>query len=235
MRNLQLTVLFLLLIVGAASAFPTNSVLDNANRANEGPPPSANWTDIYGASDVRVVSNALTPGLSSEYTSGYRWNAASFGPDVEVYYTITNKGSNGSSAGRLFARIDSSGNNGYSIQWDSFVSQIKINKIDGAGSETQLGATISQSISSGDAIGMFVQGTTIELWYKLSGGSWTSLATRTDSTNSAAGYIGFDIYNPGVGTNPIIDDFGGGTIAGGGGVSGTGKGIFNNVRLNTWR
>ena len=39
-------------------AFPTTGILDDFNRGNEGPPPSANWTTLVQGH--KVVSNACT-------------------------------------------------------------------------------------------------------------------------------------------------------------------------------
>lgn len=214
MKNIFLILHFLFISITFSWAdIPSSVILDDFNRANEGPPPSANYTDIYGSSDLRVVSNQLTPGVSTTLTSGYgwKWGTVAYGPDCEVFITIVDIGSSASAAGRLYLRVPISGLTGYSLQWNSFENTIKINKIV-AGSEVVLGATISQTITSGDSIALQAIGSDINVYYKVGAGSWTLVGTRSDSSYSSAGYLGFDLYNPGVGTNPILDNFGGGTI-----------------------
>ena len=188
-------------------AFPTTSVLDAFNRANEGPPPSSNWTTGIdgGTGSFTVTSNEarLTNGtLSSAY-----WNAANFGPDVEVYATI------GSSIGpsRLHFRIQqegTAGHDGYALLAYTPTNELYIYRIDN-GTQTQLGAAISQTISSGDSFGVSMIGSTITIYYKVGAGAWTSLGTRSDGTYTSAGKIGMAAFDN---AEIRIDNFGGGTV-----------------------
>src|SRR5262245_49483491 len=44
----------------APTSFPNpNSILDNFNRPDQGPPPSASWSNEYGEAGLKVISNQL--------------------------------------------------------------------------------------------------------------------------------------------------------------------------------
>jgi hypothetical protein len=76
--------------------------------------------------------------------------------------------------------------------------------------DTQLGSTYTFSTdpSDGFALGVSAVSTAIGAWYKASGGSWTEVASATDSSISGAGTINLvDFY-----TDARYDDFGGGTV-----------------------
>ena len=193
-------------IVAAGSpppSFPVNGILDNFNRADTGPPPSANWTTSWRASSGGfLVSGNTVRGNAAGDNSTY-WNVQNFGPDVEVYGTII--GSPASYRG-VAARLVSEGTAGvdgyevvvadntfYITRWDN-------------DAQTTLGASIAQSISDGDSFGMSIVGSTITAYHKPAAGSWTVIGTRTDSTYSAAGKIGLRSENV------FWDDFGGGSL-----------------------
>jgi hypothetical protein len=86
---------------------------------------------------------------------------------------------------------------------------ISLYKTDGT-TFTQIGSTLTGSYSNynaGDSFGLQLVGTTITIWYKPSGGNWTSLASYIDSTYTSAGNIGLDIQD----TTGVATNFGGGT------------------------
>jgi len=188
---------------GGGGSFPQSSILDTFNRANEGPPPSASWGGIWenGSVGMVVSGNTCTNASNSNGTSYW---GSSFGPDVEAYLTITAFGAYQGIAARLAGTLGSSPN-GYYVQGES--NSIEIFRIDG-GSFVQLGASISQTISNGDSLGISIVGTTITAYYKVGAGAWTAVGNRTDSTYSAAGKIGVRS----AGTSVVLDGFGGGTI-----------------------
>ena len=178
-------------------------MLDNFNRANEGPPPSANWsTDIenVGALGLKVVSNACTDNAGS-FSDGW-WNASQFGPDSEVYATLATVAYT-----RLNMRIQSpgtSGCDGYYLDYNPGSSFVKLFRIDNA-VETQLGATEVFTVSNGESLGAEAIGSTLTAYRK--SGSWASLFFRTDSTYGGSGYLGLTGQN-----SVVYDDFGGGTV-----------------------
>lgn len=182
-------------------AFPTTGILDNFNRPDEGPPPSASWTGPMRPGDtngLRVVSNTCQ--RVAPY-GGAWWNVSSFGPDCEIYITCL-----GPSDFYLFWRIiDSPGTataDGYALNW--FNDVITVRRLDN-NTFTTLGAGISQTgPASGNKLGVSMIGSTITP-YVDTGGGWTALSTRTDATYSNAGVIGAN-------TDGTFDDFGGGTV-----------------------
>jgi hypothetical protein len=70
--------------------FPTTPILDDFNRANEGPPPSANWSAYHASwgfgDGLEVVSNQCKG--NSYNLCGDWWSVETFGSDCEVYVTI---------------------------------------------------------------------------------------------------------------------------------------------------
>jgi len=193
--------------------FPTTSLLDNFNRANGAL--GSNWTagTITGETGApTIVSNTAQGGTSGSSLSA-NWNVTSFGPDSEVYATVTSKITSGLSSGmQLRARYNAGSKNTYTVyaEADTGTDTWTLFKVSNS-AYSQLGATFSQEFAVGDAIGLSVVGTTLTAYYKASGGSWTALTTRTDSTFSAAGLIGMEL-EPGSGTFGSWDDFGGGTV-----------------------
>lgn len=188
-------------------AFPTTSVLDDFNRANTGPPPASSWSNSIqgsGLNGLQVVSNSLQNSGSFEQRESY-WNVATFGPDSEVYITVTTVGI---TAMRLYTRLASpgaAGADGYVAYFTS--TTLFMYRMDDT-ALTQLGASVSVSYSDGDSLGLEAISNAITTYKKTAGGAWASIASRTDGTYTAAGNIG-------VGTdaqNWVLDDFGGGTI-----------------------
>ena len=190
--------------------FPLTPILDNFNRANEGPPPSDRWTS-WGNAGLKVLSNVAAP---SDVTVGHGcegiWNSQSIGPDCEVYATFSTIGGTYDEMD-LYWRGNATGTSGYFLNWFSNTIQIFTNPDE----VTQIGATITQARNNGDSLGVSMIGSTITVFYKPSGGAWTAIATRTDTTHTGGAfpYIGVGIYN-GTDGNARVDDFGGGTISG---------------------
>lgn len=192
-------------------AFPTTGVLDNFNRSDVGPPPSASWGAMYSGliGQFEVYSNqARVDALGYGFAGNY-WNPATY-TDCEAHAVIATKPT--ANTVQLWVRTaDATGNtpDAYSVvlNAEGGTDIMFINRVDN-GVATQLGASFSQEVSNGDSIGIECTGTTISAYYKAAAGSWTSLGSRTDSTYSAAGYLlvlADDAYI-------VFDDFGGGTI-----------------------
>ncbi len=197
-------------------AFPTTSVLDDFNRANEGPPPSASWrTDNYNtaSSTLAVDTNiCITTGFPN---GGGLWGT-SVGADTEVFVTENFSPSNGQSF-YLFARIVTPGSaavDGYLAEFDRADANpgytIRIQRIDN-NSLTTLGAVITETGGAhvdGNAVGLSVVGSTLSVFIRRSGVWSAAIDTRTDSTYAAGGFIGFRMSA----TSMLGDDFGGGTV-----------------------
>jgi hypothetical protein len=188
-------------------AFPTTSLLDDFNRSNTGPPPSASWLSgtMFGEGGLKVVSNALTFNAASWCSAVW---GTTYGPAQEAFITIAS----GSYAtfgvyGRLTNPTESN-ITGYEVYahgadtWDIW-------RIDSSTEATQLGASVSRAYTSGQKIGIEISGNTITAWH-YSSGAWTSVMTRTDATYApAASYLGVEING---GVSCTLDDFYGGAI-----------------------
>lgn len=188
-------------------AFPVTSVLDNFDRANGAV--GASWSKIWsGDNDLYVASNQVANNGTVNAWSNGGWNAATVGPDCECYLTIATVPTN---VFNLYIRMDvlntAGGPDGYRLSYNGD-GTFYIDRMD-SGTATHLGTVISRSLSNGDAVGIEMVGSTFTFYYKASGGSWTSVTTRTDATHSAAGYIGLEVQS----TTIRGDNFGGGTIA----------------------
>lgn len=188
-------------------AAPSTSVLDTFST---GSVLGSNWTTSFGDAAPSVTSGYCVS--SGAGWSGAYWNPATFGPDSEVYLTLVAVGPTVQKC-ILYARITSPGAtwNAYGLVVDpgGGTTNWTLQKVTG-GSATNL-ATRTQVVSAGDSIGLVVVGTALQIWFKASGGSWTQLgANFTDSTYTAAGNIGFEVFN----TGNHLDDFGGGTVGG---------------------
>ena len=183
----------------------TTSVLDDFNRSNTGPPPSASWDGpvASGEGGLKVVSNALAPNASGSPCSSY-WKTA-FGAPCEVYATITNNAGTFELYCRL-SDVETSTQDGYGIYIDPANGIVIFKVINGT--YTQLGDAVSATISNGHKYGLTAIGTTLTLW-RDTGSGWSSVTTRTDSSITGGGYIGALIYSA-AGT-ARLDDFGGGT------------------------
>ncbi len=187
-------------------AFPTTGILDNFNRANEGPPPSTNWTNILNG--LKVVSNQCKGNVGSADNIS-RWNATQFGPDAEAYATVIET-ADGTGAREIdiYVRADADRNPSYFLSIDPYNETLSLWRKNAAGSAFQIGISRSRNIVNGETYGLEIVGTTLSVYVKPSGGSWTFLFSETDTNITAAGYVGLNVY----GTNMIVDDFGGGTV-----------------------
>ncbi len=183
-------------------AFPTTGVLDTFNRANGNV--GANWTaPVWTDIDpLTIVSNTVRFSTVGNDAGGY-WNPNSFGPDCEVFLTMTSVDDV-----YMILRGTTPGDptlDGYAGRFQP--GSTFVYRIDNA-VKTQLGATITTTISNADAAGAAAVGSDITV-YTNHGGTWASVGTRSDATYSASGRIG--LFSGSVATQG--DDFGGGTVA----------------------
>lgn len=197
----------------STGTFPTAPVLDSGVRADENPlSHGGQWTNPAqpGNSNLQIFSNAIrsTQGTTDTDANAY-WSATTFGPDSEVYWTMTTR-PNRFSYGYL--RLQSPGTAGidgyfFLVNMET-TSDNRIMRIDN-GAFTQLGASYSVAHADGDAVGFEALGATLTV-YKKTGAAWASVASRTDSTYGAAGSIGMGDKASSVAG--VYHDFGGGTI-----------------------
>ncbi len=196
-------------------AFPTTGILDTFTGADENPIVT-NWTVKIRPTDdnLKRLSNTLQNEFQGGIGSGW-YDISTYGPDSEVWATVTTKGPTNGDQIRLYLRLVDVGLStvdGYEarlVSVDAGTDAVRIFRLDN-GSSSQLGVDISQEFTDGDGFGFEAIGSTLAV-YRKSAGVWTLLDTRTDSTYTAAGYLGVQFTQSGVGS-PVLDDFGGGTV-----------------------
>lgn len=196
--------------------FPATPVLDDFDRADEGPPPSASWVSAGLDGGLQVISN--TCGTTGTITSGYTssWNT-SFGADSEAHCqwaVIPGANGNGMS---LLCRLQTSTDYNSDHYENYFVQtagndDVQVFKIVSS-VLTQLGADIDVGgvYAAGDQLGIRCLASDIEVWYK-----GVRIDTRTDTDIAAGGFINAYVDNAVM----RIDNFGGGTSAYGGPIDG---------------
>ena len=189
-------------------AFPTTAVLDDFTRANNADL-GTNWTVLSTYGTLNVISN--TAGPSTTAARGEYWNVGNFGPDCEVYFTISTMVTNNGNNFDLMLRVttESGAWDGYDTEmtWSSAgTDQVGIYRADN-GVLTQLGASIGQNFATGEKIGLEAIGSTIAV-YRFASAAWSQLGTRTDATYNTAGKIAFFCDH----SSGRMDDFGGGTV-----------------------
>src|SRR3990167_7899633 len=173
--------------------FPTTGILDTFVRANEGPPPSASWAGIILPSDggLKIVSNACV-GDSALFFNSSAWGQT-FGPDCEVFVTMTALAAVGGFC-TIFTRLielNTAFVDGYAAQVEvtaSGVASWSMFRIDDAVG-TALAFT-DAPINAGDTFGMASIGSSHYVCRKPSGGEWESALSVSDSTYPNTGYIG---------------------------------------------
>lgn len=186
-------------------------LLDDFNRADVGPPPSASWTDKVLSADangLKVLSNVLAPGGAPTVPASSYWSAATFGPDVQAYVTVSTVGT---AQVRCWARVANPGavgtTNGYFVN-NIPATSLRIFRVDNDVA-TQLTSNLGAAAGSGDKFGIECAGTKISA-YLFTAGSWSQTASITDATYSAAGYVGLRISSDAAGR---LDDFSAGTTS----------------------
>lgn len=189
-------------------AFPVNGILDDFTRANGAL--GANWTTPItaqsGYTGTSEISGNACRRQAGTTNSAATWNVSTFGPDCEVYATVA---ADPTTFPYLFLRSTSSSSNltSYLIAVISGTGLLIVKSV--AGTQTNLGSTFTQTVSTGDSFGMSAVGSTLTAYYKASAGSWTSLGSVTDSSIAGAGYIGLQNSQN---ANSSHDNFGGGTL-----------------------
>lgn len=199
-------------------AFPVTTLLDDFNRANEGPPPSAAWTTgcLGGSAGLKVVSNKCVANASE--ADGY-WNAGvTSSADCEAYGTIDTILFNESLYLYLrLANIGSSTTDGYRVRCQFRITILDtryfLQRLDNGVATNVKSSDVTAGAADGDSYGAELIGTTLTAYKKPAAGSWAAASSTTDSTYSAAGYIGGGLSSTDAGST--LDDFSGGPFAGG--------------------
>lgn len=186
-------------------AFPTTSVIETFTGTN-GSLLDSDWTTLSGANPPRITNNqAGNNGASGAYVGAY-WDVETFGADCEAFVTIA--------VARdyvgVYARLNPVNDDSYQASWSGSNLTLQLNS---GGGQSQLdSATVSQV--DGQKLGIECVGSTIKV-YTDTGGGWVERLSAVDTTLSGAGNIGWDLFDGSSQTR--VDDFGGGTVVGGGG------------------
>lgn len=197
-------------------AFPTTGVIDVFTRADAASL-GANYTANpfnNGATSLEISSNAAV-GQNATFSFDLNWyNVATFGPDVEVFVTLSTLGDAASEV-YLIARVQSpsassSTGDGYWCELTGGGTTLTYKSITNGSASTLGSSETPGAFSPGDSFGFSVVGTTLQAYRKTSG-VWSTYGTsRTDGTYTGAGYIGLGSYEDT--RTQVIDDFGGGTV-----------------------
>lgn len=179
---------------------PSTSVLDNFNRANGAL--GANWSSIASSGNQPTINSNVAQGPSASQTGVY-WNPNTFGPDSEVFHTVT--AFTGSTNVSLYLRMKDVGTanyDGYQVVLQSNGTW-ELRRLDNA-AITVLTSGDLGTANNGDQMWFNAVGSTLTFYV-----NGTQIAQTTDATYAAAGYIGFGHGNS---TSSKSDDFGGGTV-----------------------
>lgn len=184
-------------------AFPDTGSLDTFAGADENPI-AANWTSpvLGGEPVLKVVSGELA--ANGAYGQAY-WDAASFGPHVETWATVS------TFAGDAYVgcRLEGGGSteDGYWAWFNQPGSVVRIYRCVNS-NWGQLKEVSGVTMGNGSSVGIRAISGHIEAWHKSSGGAWTLVAEQGDLSHPMPGYAGVMLSS----TTDRISEVGGGTI-----------------------
>lgn len=196
------------------SVFPIVPIVDNFNRANEGPPMTG-WT-AWMSTGLKVVSNQCAP--NDGLDNGGYFTSAMGGPDVEASVTIATLPANGGQTS-VIARGNPTGA-GFNGSWyaayhapDAGTDTIGIEWFDSSGAGSTILGSWSQDLAAGDILRIRCVGSSIQAW-AFTGGRWILVGQVTDTNIAGTGSNNkVGIYNYGNGgTGARYDNFSAGTI-----------------------
>lgn len=202
--------------------FPTTSILDDFNRADNTSSLGASWSSPIesGFSSFGILSNQAYP--AGGFRDNY-WNT-SYAADQEVFVTVAAI-NDITGFTRIFARLNTPGGsvyNGYALELNANVPSAYLTKFV-AGAQTDISGGTSSSLVAGDSFCLVCSGTNISHWRKPAAGSWTLVNTVVDSSITSGGFLGLHTRDE---TLVRFNDFGGGSIVTGGGGPGTSNRIM---------
>lgn len=205
-------------------AFPdVTTVFDDGIRGsypqpiNLGGGDGANWDSVPIITGSTLWQIPSVGQIANNSNGAEAVSLAQFGPNSIFFVTFLNAVTFSSTI--YFALwISSTGNSGSNVFPVAAINGYAI--VGGLAGTNQLtirsypsGSTIAgpvtQAIGAGDALGIRQVGSALELWYKAVAGSWTMIASTTDSTYSRAGRLCVE------GNGIVLSQIQGGTITGG--------------------
>lgn len=191
---------------GGPVAFGDVSVIDTFTGADGALP--ASWTTDAvndAANAPRIASNQIAGESGGNYSSARR-NDVNYSGDKQAYITISALPEASRYVEIGFVYNPGASADAYSVEYRTGTG-VRLARYDNT-VETILGAAVAWSPSAGDKLGIRVDETNgvIEAW-TYSGGSWSQLFTRSDSTYTGTGYPFVYIR----GTDTRGDDFAAGS------------------------
>jgi hypothetical protein len=166
---------------------------------------SSSWSNITGtlfelipSTDSDVVKGNFSGSLR---LSGAYWNERTYGPDCEVYATLTNTPTSDSFG--LILRLTPGDPQGYVVKF-AYGSGIEFGKYTAGGGYSSIG-TKSVTFSAGDVVGLKAVGNNF-YFYKNN----ILISAWSDSTYAGSGYIGLQFYSAGGACTARLDNFSGG-------------------------
>lgn len=188
-----------------AIPFPSLGVIDSGIRANQGPPPSYLWandpvgTFAIAGNGLRILNNQIT-GVNDQVCADHLVRNT-YGPATEVYADLF--GATGATHD-LFWRYNPTTKSGY-VLLVHLDEDIAVARCDN-GTVTTLDTVVTVGApTDGDQVGIRMNSSTIEVYV-----NQTLLFTRTDSTYTGSGTLGYLVHEEsGLGG---ATNFGGGTI-----------------------
>lgn len=190
-------------------SFPTTGILDSFNRANENPlSDGGKWTQFL-TNPMQIVSDQCVGTAASGAYNGASWNNSSF-TNGEVYVTFPTPALVTGDQAFLYVNFNFSSGNGYVLDYYENTTggdNISVNISTGFSLSSLING-VNRNISTGDSLGLSAVSGVVTMWYKASGGSWTSLGSKSDSTYTS-GEVGFACeYSA---TSMAFTNFGGGS------------------------
>lgn len=185
------------------------TILDDANRPNVGPPPSAQWAN-WQSDGILVDSHAFRGENPFAYNADY-WLEL-FDPDQAVYVAVTDLQTDDGEHLSVIARLNPATGDYYLLEAVFYLpdnAQLNLWRYD-AGAATLLAQY--DPLPRFTKFGLVADSTTLGAWYY--DGAWVLAGTQTDATH-ASGYIGLRLDTAVSTAHPLADDFGGGSLGAG--------------------
>ena len=186
--------------------FPSTELVDDFNRADTGPPPSASWTTHDGVG-LLVAGNRVNPSTSGTDNASH-YHVKAYGPSLDVTCKVDTKGANWMS---LVLRLTNTAGGGFrAIEVAWLVSPNAIVVFDALnGTYTQVGPRYPVAWASGDSLGVRAMGSAIRPYIQAGAGAWNQVGYIWDTSHALeAGFVGMNLGS----TDMFGDDLRAGTI-----------------------
>lgn len=170
------------------------AVTDNFNRADGGL--GANWTTAGGFSALTIVSNTCKGSFGSQHNVSVYTGAGTAPADQYAQFKVTNP------AGFIGPVLRHDGGTAFYTCYYNAGTATIYKWSGGSANQIGSGSTITPAVN--DVVYLEAVGTALTM--KVNG---ATVCTATDSSITAAGYVGIDLYD----NVAAVDDFEGGAVA----------------------